>query len=343
MFICQIIASRGNGGLEKHVRELSTALLAKGHQVMVIGDSAFLQTLPNEINKQALNMRLSRYNPCLLFKLWRLLCKNPVDLIHAQANKACYLINAISRLLAMPIVASVHNIKKDYSIFSKFDFVICVSQFLASQIKSQYPEKSNHIEVIYNGIAFAEKLVNTNQMQPLSPAKPKLCAIGRLVSAKGFDVLLNAVDGLSVQLVIAGVGPERLALEDRIAKLHDATEVKLLGHCDDVTSLMQTCDGLVISSRREGFSYVLAEALLNHLNVISTDVPVANEVLPQELIVPTDNYLALHQKIIECINNKPMWTERMAAAKLIAQNEMTLEKMVIKTVQIYAKALTSRN
>ena len=105
---------------------------------------------------------------------------------------------------------------------------------------------------------------------------------------------------------------------------------------------MQTCDGVIISSRREGFSYVLCEALLNHINVISTDVPVANEVLPKELIVPTDNPSALRQKIIECINNKPMWTERMAAAKLIAQNVMTLEKMVIKTVQVYDKALSKR-
>lgn len=342
MLICQIIASRGDGGLEKHVKELSIALLAKGHQVMVIADHSFLQTLPKAINKHELNMRLSRHNPVLLFKLWCILRKNPADIIHAQANKACHLINAISWLLNSPCIASVHNIKKDFGLFSKFKYVICVSHFLANQVKEQHQTVQQLVQVIYNGISFEDKQASSNHKQLIS-SKPVLCAIGRLVPAKGFDVLLNAVDGLAIQLIIAGEGPQRRALEDKILKMQTATEVNLIGHCDNVKGLMQSCDGVVISSRREGFSYVLSEALLNSVNVISTDVPVANEVLPKELIVPTDNALALRQKIIECINNKPMWAERMLVAQSIAHNEMTLEKMVNKTVQVYQTALSNKS
>lgn len=342
MLICQIIASRGNGGLEKHVRELSIALLAKGHQVMVIADQSFLQTLPSAINKHALNMRLSRHNPFLLFKLWRILSKNPADIIHAQANKACHLIKSISWLLNSPCIATVHNIKKDFGLFSKFKFVICVSHFLANQVKAQHQTMQQLVHVIYNGIYFEDKQAYSSHKLLIS-SKPVLCAIGRLVPAKGFDVLLNAVDGLAIQLIIAGEGPQQRRLEERVLKMQTATEVKLIGHCDNVNDLMQSCDGLVISSRREGFSYVLSEALLNNINLISTDVPVANEVLPKELIVPIDNALALRQKIIECMSNKPMWADRMLAAQSIAHDEMTLEKMVNKTVQVYETALSNKS
>lgn len=332
MFIAQIIASQGNGGLEKHVRELSQCLLAQGHRVLVIGDPAFNNTLPPEVERVALNMRLSRYNPWLLYQLYRCLRHYPFDVIHAQANKAAAMLASIQWLIKTPMVVTLHNIKRRLALFNRFAHVICVSRHLANQI--------NHAgaEVIYNGIDVPKTAaIDVKQHYQLPDNKPVICAVGRLVSAKGFDLLLDAIDGLTVSLLIVGDGPERLTLERRIALLHPNTVVRLIGHHHHPTAIMRGVDGVVISSRREGFSYVLNEALMCGVNVLSTDVPVANEVLPSALIVPVGDVAMLRQRLEELLQQPEQWTALMQAPQQLAQQQMTLSYMTKETINCYQR------
>ncbi len=341
MFICQVIASQGNGGLEKHVREISIGLLSQGHRVLVIGDKSFLETLPTGMESIALNMRLSRHNPWLLFQLYRYLQQYQVDIIHAQASKAASLLASLKWLLKTPIVATLHNTKSQYKIFHRFSHVICVSRYLANQLHQQ------NTNVIYNGIqppseALVSTLAPLVQMFHLPENKPVICAIGRLVSAKGFDVLLDAVDGMNICLIIVGEGPERKALEKRIFRMKQNTTVRLIGHHDNPASIMRQVDGLVIASRREGFSYVLNEALLSGVNVLSTDVPVANEVLPHQLIVPIEDPLMLRNRLQILLDTPSYWRALIREAQLLAKNEMSLEQMVKKTVNLYDRVNNNR-
>jgi glycosyltransferase involved in cell wall biosynthesis len=332
MFIAQIIASQGNGGLEKHVRELSQCLVAEGHRVLVIGDPVFINTLPPEVERLALNMRLSRYNPWLLYQLYRCLRRYPFDVIHAQANKAAAMLASMQWLIKTPMVVTLHNIKRRLALFNRFNHVICVSRYLASLI--------NHAgaEVIYNGIDAPQTVaIDVKQRYQLPADKPVICAVGRLVSAKGFDVLLDAIDGLSVSLLIVGEGPERQVLEARIALLNSNTDVRLIGHHDNPTVIMRSVDGVIISSRREGFSYVLNEALMCSANVLSTDVPVANEVLPSPLIVPVGDVAMLRQRLEELLQQPKQWTALMQAPQQLAQQQMTLSYMTKETINCYQR------
>lgn len=49
---------------------------------------------------------------------------------------------------------------------------------------------------------------------------------------------------------------------------------------------MSRCNLLMIFSRREGGSYVFAEAMMAGAPLAATDMPVAKELLPPELIAP---------------------------------------------------------
>jgi len=332
MFIAQIIASQGNGGLEKHVRELCQCLVAQGHRVLVIGDPLFNKTLPAEVERVDLNMRLSRYNPWLLYQLYRCLRSYPFDLIHAQANKATAMLATIQWSIKMPMVVTLHNIKRRLALFNRFNHVICVSRYLASLI--------NHVgaEVIYNGIEVPQTVaINVKQRFQLPEDKPVICAVGRLVSAKGFDMLLDAIDGLAVSLLIVGKGPEQQVLEEKVALLKPNTVVRLIGHHDHPTVIMRSVDGVVISSRREGFSYVLNEALMCGVNVLSTDVPVANEVLPSALIVPVGDVAMLRQRLEELLQQPEQWAALMQAPQQLAQQQMTLSYMTKETIHCYQR------
>ena len=337
MKICQVIASYGEGGLEKHVRELTQQLLASGHEVTVLGDRRFLDTLPGQAGVVPVRFDRNRRNPLLWLELLQALRRCRCDVIHAQANKAASLVALLRRWLAVPTVGTLHNMKRDVRAFRKLDHVLTVSRQLAR------PFPAGRVSVVYNGIARPRfERVDLRALYGLPAGVPVLCAVGRLVPAKGFDLLLDAVDGLPVSLVIAGDGPERAALEQRIARLSPSAHVRLLGHQDDIPTLMASADAVVIASRREGFSYVFNEALLSDVKIVSTDVPVANEVLPAELIVPVGDAAALRERLASLLGDMQRWDALMEAPRQFAREYMTQEAMGASTVEAYQRLLDAR-
>lgn len=338
MNICQVVASHGKGGLEKHVQDLSVGLAERGHRVLVIAPLDFLRTLPETLEKQPMHAELSRYNPLLLGHLFFKLRASGCDVIHAQANKATSLVGSVGRFLPQPVVATLHNIKSNLRPFRRADHVITVSRQLMRPFD---PAKST---VIYNGTRqapVAERL-NVREVFNLPPDRPVLLAVGRLVEAKGFDILLEAVHGLSLSLLIVGDGPEKEHLEKKIAQLPPQTLCRLTGYRADVADLMHGVDAVVIASRREGFSYVLSEALLCKSLVLSTDVPVANEVLPPELIVPVNDAQALREQLVGLLVDLPRWRSLMAPAWDFADKELQLSSMLDKTEALYRQMLETR-
>lgn len=330
MKICQVVAGFGEGGLEKHVRELTQQLLRAGHEVTVFGDRRFLSTLPSPTPTVPVRFHLNRHNPFLLLELLAKLRACDCDVIHAQANKAAGMIALLKPWLSCPTLGTLHNIKRDVRAFHRLDHVIAVSQQLAQ------PFPSDRVSVIYNGIDLPDITpVHLQSAYALPADLPVLCAVGRLVPAKGFDVLLDAIDGMAVSLLIVGEGPERVALQQRIAGLSALTHVRLLGHQNDAPALMASSNGVVIASRREGFSYVCIEALLGGARILSTDVPVANEVLPAALIVPTDDAAALREALRALLSDPARWDNLMRMPRQHAQSRMRLHTMGEQTLALY--------
>jgi glycosyltransferase involved in cell wall biosynthesis len=91
-------------------------------------------------------------------------------------------------------------------------------------------------------------------------------AVGRLFRQKGFDLLLHALRDLrrnfpEIHLTILGEGPEREALERLARRLGVDSALSLPGHVDNPFGAMRSADLLVCSSRFEGFSNAILEAL----------------------------------------------------------------------------------
>lgn len=108
-----------------------------------------------------------------------------------------------------------------------------------------------------------------------------LLAVGRLHEQKGFDMLLEAwkeVQKADVQcakewvLRIVGEGPQRAVLEQQIKDLH-LTNVVLAGRVGNVVEEYDAASLFVLSSRYEGFSLVLSEAMWCGLPCVSFDCP----------------------------------------------------------------------
>lgn len=101
----------------------------------------------------------------------------------------------------------------------------------------------------------------------------RFLAVGRLAPQKNFALLLDAFARMATpedQLVIAGEGPCRAALERRVSRLGLAAQVLLPGHVGDVAQLYRNADALVLSSDYEGVPGVVIEALAAGLPVAAT-------------------------------------------------------------------------
>jgi len=335
--VCIVLASANNGGLEKHVRELSEQLIVMGNHVAVIAPMAFLNTLDTRVEGHALAFENSRYNPLLLWQLLLKIKATNCDIVHAQANKATAMVGLLKPFLKCPIIATLHNIKSNVRPFFRFNAIICVSKQLAQSFKNK------NVRVIYNGIhSPTYNSINLKTQFDLPHHLPVICAVGRLVEAKGFDVLLKAVNGLPLSLLIVGDGPLHTSLQQQITQLSPNTFCKLLGYRDDINDLMHAADTVVIASRREGFSYVFNEAALCGTKILSTDVPVANEILPAELIVPIDDVNALATKLAFLLAHPSTWQNLMLPVQAFAQQHLQVTVMAEKTFALYTELLNTQ-
>ena len=111
---------------------------------------------------------------------------------------------------------------------------------------------------------------------PAPPAEDcRFLAVGRLVEQKGFDRLIDAFAALPADLParldIFGEGPLEQALTARIEAHGMAGRIRLAGLAGSASDWMGAGDVLVVASRYEGFSNVLAEAACSGLPAIGFD------------------------------------------------------------------------
>ncbi len=113
----------------------------------------------------------------------------------------------------------------------------------------------------------------------LAQDAPLLLSVGNLVELKGHALLIEAVHALreslpTLQLLIAGEGPERTALREQIERCGLQARVHLVGAIPnaDLAPWYSAADLKVLVSSREGLPNVLLEALACGTPVLATAV-----------------------------------------------------------------------
>lgn len=102
--------------------------------------------------------------------------------------------------------------------------------------------------------------------------------VGRMVDEKGIFNLLDAVALLKnthkIKIIFAGDGPHRECFKKRVSELGLESIVESLGYQvkDGLTSLYKEADLFVLPSWREGFPFVLVEALDFGLPIVTTRI-----------------------------------------------------------------------
>jgi len=150
---------------------------------------------------------------------------------------------------------------------------------------------------------------------PAKRGSRTVLAVGRLVQAKGFDLLLEAWAQVTPfhpdwHLVIVGEGEERDSLEARKLALGLDQSVSMPGACSHIAAYYENADIFCLSSRYEGFGLVLLEAMAFGLPVVSTDCETGPKEIIRDglngLLVATGNPQALTNALLRLIEDESL-------------------------------------
>ena len=336
--VCHVLASVGEkGGLEKNVIELAGEQAARGHQVAVVADDSLQRYFSPAVEFLDLPMSAGRLNP---LHLWRLRARITVwrpQIVHAHASKAAAMVHALR--CCLPGVASVvtlQNTKRHRPRVREFDAIITAS----AQVRDSLGGLP--ATVIWNSIAPPPPATREAALATRPPflggPVPVVCTVGRLVPAKGMDLLLEAtarVPGFVLWLV--GEGPQRAELEALVERYHLRDRVWFAGHRDDAVGLMGCADLFVVASRNEGGPYTLVEALHMRVPSISTRVGFAAEFLPPEALMEPYAVEEIERGLRAALTDLSGLRQRLAPSFELVAREATLEAMTGKVLAVYQK------
>ncbi len=158
--------------------------------------------------------------------------------------------------------------------------------------------------------------------------KPVVLAVGRLVPAKGFDLLLQAWRKVKAhapdwRLEIVGDGPERQALHAMAMQFGIADSVTMPGARTDVETAYLGASIFCLSSRYEGFGLVLLEAMAHGLPVVATACDTGPKSLLEDggnaLVVDVESPDAIAEGLLRLIADPALQQALVDAGRLTAE------------------------
>lgn len=230
------------------------------------------------------------------------------DVLVVGTFRKLWLAGLAARLAGVPVVARI-GLSSDVPRSGKYelafrhlvDLVITNANDLRDEYHRLLPDAPPpDVTTIHKGVDVPNVAVGREAVRAelgLDPAAMVVAGVGRLVSQKRYDRLIQAFallprvpaagasggSGRRTELLIVGDGPLRGSLESLAADLGVADRVHFAGHRDDVAPIMAAVDLVVVSSDRESLANVMLEAMAVGVPVLSTPVSGALEALGADI------------------------------------------------------------
>lgn len=184
----------------------------------------------------------------------------------------------------------------------------------------------------------------------ISDGVPLFLYAGRIASEKNLLFLLESFVKIHSQLdqavmVFAGDGPQRLELEQEVARLGLETSVRFAGFLDRkrLVDLYRAADVFIFASKTETQGLVIVEAMAAGTPAVAVRAMGVRDVVrdgENGFLVPEDAD-ALAERAVCVVADREL-TARLAQGALATAEETSLQNGVLRLVEVYEESLAAR-
>lgn len=281
-------------------------------------------------------------------QLRRYLGERRIDLVHSHLYEAT-LVARLAVPSGLQLVSTYHTgfhhpasieysrkrLLLDRLSYRPNQFVVFVSDSVREDIQVGLPVRDNWL-VLRNFAA--RNFQPTYRYQ--GDATLKLVAVGNLREQKNHALALDAVARLKhlpIQLDIYGRGPLQSALQAQIDA--GSLPVRIITDARISSQLLSRYDAFLMTSRHEGMSVALIEAMRTGLPSILNDIPSLRETARDGArYFCKDSLEDLEHVLEDCLNDKPQLA-RLSARAVAHAEEYTIERYTQALWALYDRLL----
>ena len=306
------------GGVESHIYCLAKALLSRGHKVVVIthsyADRVGIRLMANCLKVYYLPI-VPFYKDSTFITMitslpfvHRIIRKEEIDIVHCHStfSQLSHEASFVAGLVGIRTVFTEHSLfglADPTAVFTNrlvqqsctvVDNFICVSHTSKENIVVRSNIDPSNVFVIPNAVDNDHFHPDYKRIRPFNKV---VVVVGcRMVYRKGIDLLVMVIprlcnmvfsNGITVDFIIAGDGPERVLLETTIQENDLRDRVTMLGELSSYEvreKLLIKGDIFLNVSLTEAFCMAVVEAASCGLLVVSTKAGAVEEVLPKPII-----------------------------------------------------------
>jgi len=354
------------GGSQVHVLDLASALIARGHEAVVLvgGEGPVTEELQRRgIPYFSIPHLVKPLHPVAdlraTFEICQMLRSLRPHLVAAHTAKAGMLARWAAAIAAVPAVFTPHGWAIADRISPRQGRVFKFLEKLAGRVSARIINVCEYERCLAagHGIAPSEKLLVVHNGIPDIPVAlrarpeihpPRLLTVARFEEPKDYRTLFTALSSLKAEawtIDLAGDGPLQPEMKRLAADLGIRDRIHFLGARRDVDSLLAQSQLFILSTRSEAFPYTVIEAMRAGLPVVSSDAGGIREAVEDAttgFLVPIKNPTSLGDALHRLIVDPQLRSSMGAAGRRRFIEHFTVEKMVEKTFRIYQEVIAER-
>jgi glycosyltransferase involved in cell wall biosynthesis len=364
MNILHVESSPNWGGQEFRTQIEIQWLRAHGHGAWIMCDprgKPFAHAVESTLQPAPLVFRKRSFIPNI-FRVWQFCRRHKVDLIKTHSSRDSWLswpLFVLGHIVVRSCNIERHITKASRAFIYRHGCtgIIATAETIRNSLVDVTRVGAKKIAIVGEGIDLAKfnPSVSGKKFRAELSVDAAASLIGMVAMLRTEKGVLDFVDCAAkilasvpnARFVIAGEGPKRRLVEERIKKNFPAaaaSPVFLAGYRTDTPEVLAALDVVVIPSHSEARCRVLAEAMATGKPVVATRVGGIPEVLRHDvsgLLVPAHEPAALAAAVEKLLADAPL-RERLAAAGLAtAQSELSLDAVMERTLEVYRQFLKS--
>lgn len=351
--VLEVIGNSGMGGMENYLKNFIANLPAGQFKVTCICpyESVFTASL------RELGVEEVYITPVLDDPAWRSIQLtvevarlHQIDLLHAHMPKAHVLAGLAGCLIHKPVAATIHGMNVSSQ---ELGITRAIGSHLITNCQEAYTQalamgvSSEKVSLVRNGVDTAlftpdrtgeelRKAIN------VPPGTPLIGFVGRLEHEKGPDMFLRAVDHVhqvlpDVHFVVAGDGVMRKHLEEMSEHLRLEQHVHFVGWWKNTNDIYPALDFLVHTSRTDGTSLVLLEAMSCGCPTIGLGVGGVPDIIENEstgFIAGAGDWEAVAFRMIQLLEQPKRLQSMKAAARERVKQDFDLKTNTRRTAEL---------